>query len=678
VQPRIGRNFTEAEDQPDGPRVAILSNGLWQRRFGGDSGIIGKDILLDDKKYTVVGVMPAGFQLLWSNVSLWVPAAPSKQDLANRDSHYLTVLARMKDGVTLRQAQADISTIMSNINRDHPVHGLEIGATVVSMRDQVAGDIRLALLVLMAAVGCVLLIACANIANLLLARGASRRREVAVRAALGAGRPRIVRQLLTESVLLSVAGAIGGLALAWLSFTFLKQLIPQSLELSARVGLDLKMLGFTVLLSLLTAILFGLAPALQAARVDLNEALKQSAGREVTHHGKLRNSLVVAEVTLALLLLIGAGLLIKTFVHLRTLDLGMRPDNVLTMRTHLPRSGYAELTKRIFFYQGVLDRVRVMHGVVSAGYGTAVPLTWKGGTNGFTIQVRQRLPGQDANIRQISPGWMETLGMTLRQGRFFDDHDGPQSQRVVIINETMARQYWPGENVLGKQLVPGDNGPDVQWCSIVGVVGDVKEMGLEAPPKAEMFFPYTQMPRISWNAPQTLVIRMKSDAMGIAPAVRQAIWSVDRDQPIANIRTVEDILGEDLMQRRVGMTLLGAFAGLALLLASLGIYGILYYSVSQRTHEIGLRMALGARPLDILRMVGGAGIALTGIGIAIGLPAAFELSRVISSLLFKVSATDPLVFVSVPSILIGVALIASYLPARRATRVDPMVTLRHD
>jgi putative ABC transport system permease protein len=680
VQPKLGRNFTEAEDQPGGPRVAILSNGLWQRRFGGDPAMVGREILLDDKKYTVIGVMPAAFQILWKNVNLWVPAAPSKQDLADRGSHYLTVIARMKNEVTLNQAQANVSAIMASINRDHRDQQFENGATVVSMREQVVGETRLALLVLMAAVGCVLLIACANIANLLLARGAARFREVAVRAALGAGRGRIIRQLLTESVLLSVAGATGGLALAWLSFAFLKQLIPESLELSASVGLDFKMLGFTLLVSLVTGILFGLAPALQAARVDLNEALKQSGGRSGSSsaHGRLRNTLAVAEIALALLLLIGAGLLVKTFVRLRTLDLGIRTDNVLTMRTHIPGSKYGELAKRSSFYQGVLERVRSLPGVVSAGYGTAVPLTWKGGTSGFIIQNKQQLPGQDANIRQVSPGWMETMGMTLRKGRFFDDHDGPQSQRVVIINETMARQYWPGEDALGRQMMPGDDSPDVKWCTIVGIVADVKEMGLEAPPKGEMFFPYTQMPRVSWNAPRTLVIRTKSDAMSIASATREAVWSVDRDQPVSMIRTLDDILGEELMQRRVGMTLLGAFAGLALLLASLGIYGILYYSVSQRTHEIGLRMALGARPLDVLRMVGGSGVALAGIGVAIGLPAAFALTRVMSSLLFNVSATDPSVFVSVPLLLIGVSLIASYLPARRATKVDPMVTLRHE
>ncbi len=427
VQPKLGRNFTEAEDQPEGPRVAILSNGLWQRRFGGDPALVGREILLDDKKYTVIGVMPAGFQILWKDVNLWVPAAPSKEELANRGSHYLTVVARMKDGVSLNQAQANISAIMASINRDHRDMVFENGATVVSMREQAVGNTRLALLVLMAAVGCVLLIACANIANLLLARGAARFREVAVRAALGAGRGRIVRQLLTESVLLSVAGATGGLALAWLSFAFLKQLIPASLGSSASVGLDFKMLGFTLLVSLVTGILFGLAPALQAARVDINEALKQSGGRSGSSsgHGRLRNILVVAEIALALLLLIGAGLLVKTFVRLRTLDLGIRTDNVLTMRTHIPGSKYGELAKRSSFYQGVLERVRTLPGVISAGYGTAVPLTWKGGTNGFTIQNKQQLPGQDANIRQVSSGWMETMGMTLRQGRFFDDHDGP-------------------------------------------------------------------------------------------------------------------------------------------------------------------------------------------------------------------------------------------------------------
>jgi predicted permease len=679
VKPDLGRVFNGEEDQPGRNNVAVISYGLWQRRFGGDPALIGKEILLNGQKHTVIGVAPAGFQFLSKEVGLWVPAAFSPQELANRGSHYLTVVARMKPGVTLKEARADVAAITQRINRDHTTwHGFELGSVVISLREQLAGDVRPALIVLSVAVGFVLLIACANIANLLLARGASRFREIAVRTALGAGRGRILRQLLTESVLLAVAGGLAGLLFAWSSFSFLKQIIPDNMALNTGVRIDARIFGFTLLLSLLTGIVFGLAPALQAAKIDLNEALKQSGGRTGigVGHRRLRGALVVIEIALALVLLVGAGLLIRAFLRLRTLDIGVNPENALTLRTMLPRNKYGELPKRDAFYRQALERVRALPGVVSAGYTTAMPLTWKGGTNSFVIEGRDQGPGQDAQSRQISTGYMETMGVKLRQGRFFGDHDDAQSQPVAVINETMARQFWSGENALGKRFKLGSVDSQNPWVTVVGVVGDIKEMGLEAPTKAEMFFPYQQLPRMLWNMPRDLAVRTTGDPMSVVAAVRQAVWSVDRNQPVSNIRTMDEILSEEVAQRRIGMTLLAAFAALALALASLGIYGVLSYSVAQRTQEIGLRMALGAGRKDVLRMVVADGMRLAAAGVAIGLGASFALTWLMAGLLFGVSASDPLTLGGVTLLLITVALLACFIPARRAMRVDPMVALR--
>ena len=680
VKPDLGRVFNGEEDQPGRNNVAMISYGLWQRRFGGDPALVGKEILLDGQKHTVIGVTPSGFQFLSKEVGLWVPAAFNPQELANRGSHYLTVVARMKPGVTLKEARADVAAITQRINRDNPVSwsGFELGSVVISLREQLAGDVRPALIVLLVAVGFVLLIACANIANLLLARGASRFREIAVRTALGAGRGRIVRQLLTESVLLAVAGGIAGLFFAWSSFSFLKQIIPDNMALNAGVRIDARIFGFTLLLSLLTGIVFGLAPALQAAKIDLNEALKQSGGRTGIGfgHRRLRGALVVIEIALALVLLVGAGLLTRAFLRLRALDIGVNPENVLTLRTMLPRNKYGELPKRDAFYRQALERVRALPGVVSAGYATAMPLTWKGGTNGFIIEGRDQGPGQDAQCRQVSTGYMETMGVKLRQGRFFDYHDDVQSQPVAVINETMARQFWSGENALGKRFKLGSVDSQNPWVTVVGVVGDIKEMGLEAPTKAEMFFPYQQLPRMLWNMPRDLAVRTTGDPMSVVAAVRQAVWSVDRNQPVSNIRTMDEILSEEVAQRRIGMTLLAAFAALALALASLGIYGVLSYSVAQRTQEIGVRMALGAGRKDVLRMVVADGMRLAAAGVAIGLGVSFALTWLMAGLLFGVSASDPLTLGGVTLLLITVALLACFIPARRATRVDPMVALR--
>ena len=680
VKPLLGRSFTAAEDAPGADRVALISYGLWQRRFGSDPALVGKEILLDGQKRTVLGVMPAGFQLLSKETGLWVPMAFSAEDLANRGGHYLTVVARIKPGVTLAQARADIAGVMQRINQDHPMHGFELGSVVIPLREELAGEVRPALIVLLVAVGCVLLIACANIANLLLSRGAARYREIAVRTALGAGRGRIVRQLLTESILLAVAGGLTGLLFAWLSFSFLTQIIPDSMALNAGVKIDARIFSFTMLLSLLTGIVFGLAPAMQAAKVDLNEALKQSGGRSGAGagHRRLRSALVVTEIALALVLLVGAGLLIQTFLKLRALDIGINAENVLTLRTQLPSEKYGELPKRTAFYQQVLERVRALPGVRAAGYTTAVPLTWKGGTTGFVIEGKTPQPGQDANNRQVTTGYFETMGVKLRQGRFFDEHDNAQSQPVVIINETMARQYWPGESAVGKRINLEPEDPASPWRLVVGVIADVKEMGLEAPPKAETFFPFQQLPTMLWNMPRDLTVRTSGDPMNPAAAVRQAVWSVDPAQPVSNVRTMEDILSEEVAQRRIGMTLLTAFAALALLLASLGIYGVLSYAVTQRTQEIGVRMALGANRRAVVRMVMTDGLRLAGAGVVLGLGASFALTRLMANLLFGVSANDPRTLALVTLLLTAVAMLACYVPARRAAKVDPMVALRYE
>ena len=682
VKPDLGRVFNREEDQPGRNNVAVISYGLWQRRFGGDPALIGKEILLDGQKYMVIGVMPSGFQFLSKEVGLWVPAAFSPQELANRGSHYLTVVARLKPEVALQEARADVAAITQRINRDNPVSwsGFELGSVVISLREQLAGDVRPALITLLVAVGFVLLIACANIANLLLARGAARFREVAVRTALGAGRGRIVRQLLTESVSLAVAGGLAGLLFAWSCFSFLKQIIPDNMALNAGVRIDARIFGFTLLLSFLTGIVFGLAPALQAAKIDLNEALKQGGGRTGTGagHRRLRSALVVIEIALALVLLVGAGLLIQAFLRLRALDVGVNPENVLTLRTMLPRNKYGELPKRDAFYRQVVERVRALPGVVSAGYTTAMPLTWKGGTNGFSIEGRGQGPGQDAQSRQVSAGYMETMGVKLRQGRFLDERDDAQAQPVAVINETMARQFWPGEGALGKRFKLGPFDSQNPWVTVVGVVGDVKEMGLEAPAKAEMFFPYQQLPRMLWNMPRDLAVRTTGDPMSVAAAARQAVWSVDRNQPVSNVRTMNEILAEEVAQRRIGMTLLAAFAALALALASLGIYGVLSYSVAQRRQEIGVRMALGAGRKDVMRMVLADGMRLAAAGVAVGLGVSFALTRLMAGLLFGVSASDLRTLAGVTLLLTLVALVACYIPARRATKVDPMIALRYE
>jgi putative ABC transport system permease protein len=683
VQPLVGRTFLSEEDRPEGNKVVILAYSLWQSRYGADRGILGRDILLNGEKHTVVGVMPAGFEFLDSSIRLWTPIAFTQEELANRGGHYLTVVGRTKPGVSVAQAQADIEALMVRIRKDYPQYTLggTLGGVVLPLREELAGESRRPLLVLLIAVGLVLLIACANIAGLMLSRAASRRREIALRTALGATRRRIVRQLLTESVLLACSAGIIGLVLATWSFAFLQKLIPAGMTLSTTLKPDWRILLFTFTISILTAIVFGLMPALHAAHFDLNEALKQTSARAASGGGsRLRRLLVVFEVALSLVLLVGAGLLIQTLFQLNNQYSVLEPKKVLTLRTELPKDKYKDLAQRTNFYEQVLERVKNLPGVISAGYTTSVPLAWKGGTSGFYPEgFKEPLPGMsyDANHRQVSADYLKTMKIPLRQGRFFDDRDNARSMPVAVINETMARQYWPSENPIGKRFKPGDPDEDIPWYTIVGIAADVRQMGLDVPVKAEMYFPYQQITQ-PWYTPRDLAVRTSVDPMTILPALRQAVRAVDPDQPISNVATMAELLGEETAQRRIGMILLATFAGLALLLASLGIYGVLAYFVVQHTNEIGVRLALGATPGNILTLVLKKGMFLTLMGVVAGLAGSVALARLMTSLLFGVSAFDPITFAAVSIVLTLVALAACWLPARRAAKTDPLVALRYE
>lgn len=680
VKPALGRNISPEEDTPAGDHVVILNHAVWLANFGGDPHIVGKQIWLNNfAKYTIIGVMPRGFIFPDRETQIWTPMRFSDKDLVNFGSHYLHVVARLKPGVSLSSANADLSIIAKRLQQEHPQDNAKEGAFAIPLRDRLAGSSRLAAMILLGAVGFVLLIACANVANLLLARAAGRQKELAMRMALGAGRARIVRQLLTESILLSVIAGAAGLLLALGATPFLANLIPAGLAPLAGSGINAYVLTFLVAASIFCGVLFGLAPALRISRLDLVNAIKQSgAGSGVGAAGtRMRDLLVVAEVALALVLFSGATLMIRSFINVRNLDPGFRPRHVLAVETELPFPKYKDPAVRNAFFQQTLERINHLPGVVAAGCTTWLPLTNWGGAFGIVIEGQ---PSLDAghlpipNVRMISSNYIQAIGMRLVEGRAFDGRDAAKSPLVALINQTAAKKFWGRRDPIGTRFrhFGNDKNPSI---TVVGVVADVRQAGLDQPPRPEIYLPYDQ-----WDffAPGYLAVRAAGDPMALANAVREQIWAVDKDQPVTHVMPLEQMLADYLAPRELQSSLLGGFAGFALLLAALGIYAVLAFSVTQRTQEIGVRVALGAQQSDILRQILTQGLKLAGLGVVIGVAGALALSQLLATLLFGVSATDPLMLAGAVAVLLAVATVACYIPARRAMRVDPMVALRYE
>jgi putative ABC transport system permease protein len=678
AQPMLGRAFLPEEDRAGGARVALLSHQLWQRYYAADPNIVGKTINLDGRSTTVVGVMPPGFQFLEA-AELWLPLAQNPFLTRGRAVRLLNVIGRLKPGVTLQQASAEMTTTTRNLATQYPDTNAGNGMRLVPVHEQVTGKVRLALLLMFGAVGLVLLIACANVANLLLVRAAARRREIAVRAALGAGRARLLRQLLTESVLLSLLGGALGMLLAVWGIDALMTLNPLKLPRYNPIGVDSTVLGFTLLAALLTGVLFGLAPAWQVSKLDLQSALKDG-GRTAAEAGARRVSdwLIVAEMALALVLLIGAGLLIRSFVQLLQVNPGFNTERVLTMQVLLPQTAYAQPQQRGNFYQQLETRLKALPGVSAVGAATRVPLlnALNNVTSTIDIEGRPLPPGQrpEIDFRRASKDYFQTLGIPLLKGRTLTETDVANSTGAVVINEALAKRFWPGEDALGKRLRTGPSNDQAPWQTVVGVVGNVRHLAMELEPRPEIYY------HLSSNPPfgPVYVIRTTSDPQSVIAAVRAQVRELDRNLPIANINTMEQLVAQSVAQRRFAMLLFGIFAALALVLAGVGIYGIVSYSVTQRTQELGVRMALGAQSGDVLRLVLGQGMKLALLGVSIGLALALGLTRLLQTLLFGVRATDPLTFALIALLLLLVALLACYLPARRATLVDPLVALRSE
>ena len=683
ASPILGRNFSAEEDQPGGPRVVLISYGLWQRRYAGDPAMVGRNIWLNNQKYVVTGVMPRGITFPEKS-EIWLPLALGPRELADRGDHTLRVFARLKPGVPLVQARREMANLAAQLAREYPATNTKLGAIVVDLRDQLVGNLKPAIWAVAAGVGCVLLIACANLAGLLLTRAAGREREFAVRVALGAGRARLIRQSLIESLLLGGFGGCAGILIALSALPFLRHLVPATLNAWSEPRIDAPLLGFLLFLSAGAAVLFGTLPALAFSRPELATALRQ--GGRVAAHGstRVRKVLIVSEVAMAVVLLVGAGLLTRTLWALAHVPLGFHPEGVMTMRTSLPISSdspYRDFPARTGFYRRVLEGVTAIPGVVSAGYTTFLPLTNAEGTSGFTIEgAPPPPPGQsnDANHRVVSADYFRTLGVRLRAGRFFRESDGPETPPVAIINQAMARQYWPAENPLGHRFHLGRPVADV-WFTIVGVVDDVRQMGLDRNGRAEMYFPYTQPGGvIGYTTPRDLAVRVKGDPAAYAKVLEAAVWAVDRNQPIADVMPMQELIADKLVSREVAVKLIVSFAGLALLLAALGLYGLLAYTVAQRRREIGVRMALGARPAQVSTAVLTEGLRLVVAGLLLGVAGSWVVMRAFESLLYGVSATDGWVLAASIFVLLLVGTIASYLPAHRAASIDPVVALRYE
>jgi putative ABC transport system permease protein len=682
VRPARGRWFLPEEDAFGADRAVVFSHSLWVRRFGADPALVGRTVALDGVPHTVVGVMPPHFHFP-GREEFWVPMAMHPEEAAGRGDHYLRAVGRLREGVSSEAAGDEVRAFAERLARQYPETNGGLGMVVVPLHEEFVGGARPALLILLGAVGLVLLIACANVANLLLARAAARRREVAVRAALGAGRLRLVRQMLTESLLLATLGGAAGLLLAVWSVDLLSALVPPEVAAAGRQPLDARVLLFTLAVSLVTGVVFGLAPALQSSNPRLSEALKE-AGRYTgsgAGRGRARGALVVCEVAVALMLVVGAGLLLKGFWRLRAVEPGFRAEGVLTMKVILPAAKYAKPEQRRAFYDETLRRVAALPGVESAAMISFLPLTFRGMYFTFTAEGRPPATAAErpnAVYRVVSPDYFRAMGVPVLRGRAFAASDTAEAPAVMVVSRAMAERHWPGEDPIGRRLKVGPPDSRNPWATVVGVVGDVRHGALSNELEPEMYAPYAQETR-GFTAPRDLVVRTSAgDPLSLAAAVREAVWSVDKDQPVSGARTLEQVLGESVARQRLYLLLLGAFAGLALVLAAVGVYGVMSYAVAQRTHEIGVRVALGAGRADILRLVVGQGMLLGLAGVGVGLAGAFALTRVMSSLLYGVTATDPAVYASVALLITLVALLACYVPARRAMKVDPMEALRYE
>ena len=673
-----GRGFLPEEDRAGAGHAAVLSYPLWRRRFGGDAGVVGRTILLDGTGYVVTGVLPAGFTLPGSAIDVYIPFALAEARQERSPSAH--AVARLKPGVSAAQAQADLDAVLHRLQQESNV---ETGALRLwGLRDFAVRDLRASATVLAGAVALVLLIACANVANLMLARGASRQREMAVRMALGASRGRLAAQLLAESAVLAGVGGALGIAAAYSGVALLPRVIPDRMPLVDSAAIDARVLAFTLGLALLTTVLAGIAPAVMASRgPGLHEGLKQGArGSEGAAGGRLRRTLVVAEVSLALMLLAGAGLLIRSFAVLTGVRPGFNPAGVLTASITLPESRYATLPAREAFFRQLLAKLETTPGVEAAGIMSLVPLT--GSNNGVAVFVEGRPAPRRGELpiawyRVVSPGYFRALEIPLRAGRLLDAHDSRDAPPVVLVNETMARRFWPGENAVGRRfsLDPPRPGRPRTFITVAGVVGDLHHRGLAQPPDAEVFFPYTQPP---FPPGAHVAVRTSADPARFATVLRALVREVDRDLPVSQVRTLEGIVAASLATPRLSMLVLGLFAGIALLLAAAGIYGMISFTVARRTREIGVRMALGAMPGQVLRAVVGQALRLAAGGIVIGGAGALALARVLRNLLFGVSPSDPLVFTGVAAILAAVAAAASWIPARRAAALDPLAALREE
>ncbi len=695
VQPSLGRTFVPDDFVEGKGHVVVLSDRLWQRRFNRDRAVLGQKLMLDNEPYTVIGIMPPQFRFapFWiTQAEMWAPFSLAKR-ASDRGGRSLRPFARLKPNVTRAQAQAEMDAICARLEKAYPDTDTGFRVRVDGLHDQVVGNVRPALLMLLGAVGFVLLIACANVANLQLARAAARRKEIAIRAALGAGRKRIVRQVLTESVVLALAGGTLGLLLAIWGVDWLRTVaeggalasrfkIPRAEE----IGINSAVLGFSLVVSIVSGVIFGLFPALQVSRGDLNDPLKES-GRSATLAAsgtRLRGVLVIAEVAISVVLLIGAGLLVRSFARLQAFDPGLNPHRLLTMTVSL--AGHPEYVgaRREAIYSQIVDQVKSLPGVEAASMINHLPIGGDLWDVGLAIDgLPLPLPGQgpDGVYRVARPGYFATMGIPLLAGRDFTDHDNEDAPGVVVVNEKLARSIWPHESAIGKRLTTDDPRKNPEWRTVVGVVRNVVQWQWAGEPDNEFYLPFLQ-DKMFFESPgafaayMTLVIRTKAEPFALSNAVQNTVWSINRDLPLSEIEAMDQVIAGSVWQQRFNLLLVGLFAVVAVVLAAVGIYGVMAYSVTQRTHEIGIRMALGASRRDVRSMVVREAMALAAIGGAIGLGGAFALTRLLAGLLYQVKPTDPEIFTAVPLLFAAIAFLASYLPARRATKVDPMLALR--